>query len=296
MKRETLRHPKSYDLAARLGVTRPAALGILQLLWDYTGEVAPRGDLGKWTDPVIAQACDWTGNPAAFVAALVDAHWLDESEDHRLIVHDWAHHCEEWVVKKLDRMGLDFLPCYHSRRTQAARRPAAVETADPADPPPSRQCRDNVETPASRGSDVLPPILSEPNQAKPETNPVPSRPVQSNQNTSVPAVPANQAEPIDWAAASREAAAVCRRLNLHATTRQDRSLVLGVCALTVRGDWPRAWLAAAVEATSRDAHQKPWAYFYRVVCNQAVGVNVDAALASLEIPAHLAYPRPSGAC
>jgi hypothetical protein len=293
VKRETLRHPKTYDLAARLGIDRPAALGILQLLWDYTGEVAPRGDLGKWSDGVIAQACDWRGDPAQFVGVLVDARWLDKNDACRLIVHDWADHCEEWVVKKLQRMGLDFLECYGSKRLANSKTKKAIPPLD--DATPSRPCRDGVETTASQCRDVLPPILSEPNRTEPEANPNPSHPVPSKENPSVPAVPASHpAEPVDWPAAAREASAVCRRLRLQATTRQDRSLVLGVCALTVRGDFPRKWLAEAVEATAGGGHQKPWAYFYRCMSNQAssAGVNLDAALAPLEIPENLATPHP----
>ena len=54
MKRETLRHPKTYELAAKLGCDRPTVLGYLTLLWDFCGEVAPAGDKGKCWDYAIA--------------------------------------------------------------------------------------------------------------------------------------------------------------------------------------------------------------------------------------------------
>lgn len=121
MKRETLRHPKLYDLMGRLQCDRPTALGYLQLLWDYTGEVAPQGNIGKWSDAAIAAACDWHGDAAAFVCDLVDAGWLDRVEEHRLLVHDWGDHCERWVRAKLQRAGLETLavstPCTHCART-----------------------------------------------------------------------------------------------------------------------------------------------------------------------------------
>lgn len=112
MKRETLRHPKLYELAARLGCDRPTALGYLALLWDYTGEVAPQGNIGKWTNGAIALACDWAGDPGHFVEAMVGVGWLDLSEPHRLIIHDWPDHCEQWVKKKLDRAEQQFLAEY----------------------------------------------------------------------------------------------------------------------------------------------------------------------------------------
>ena len=92
MKRETLRHPKTFDLAARLKCSRPTALGYLTLLWDYTAEVATPGNIGKWSNGAIAGACDWHDDPDIFVGALVASGWLDEDDTHRLVIHDWADH------------------------------------------------------------------------------------------------------------------------------------------------------------------------------------------------------------
>ena len=106
MKRETMRHPKTWDLASRLDCSRPEALGYLTLLWDFAAEHAPQGNLGKWPDGAIARACDWPGDPGAFVAALVDSGWLDRDPDHRLLVHHWWQHKEHWISAKLARAGL----------------------------------------------------------------------------------------------------------------------------------------------------------------------------------------------
>lgn len=109
MKRETLRHPKTLDLAARLSVDRPTALGYLTLLWDFAADMAIQGDIGKWADGSIARACDWMGDPAEFMAALTDSGWVDFDTEHRLLVHDWPDHCERWVHLKLKKLGLDFV-------------------------------------------------------------------------------------------------------------------------------------------------------------------------------------------
>ena len=53
MKRETMRHPKTFALMGLLGCTRPEALGYLTLLWDYTGDVAIQGDIGKWRNSMV---------------------------------------------------------------------------------------------------------------------------------------------------------------------------------------------------------------------------------------------------
>lgn len=111
MKRETLRHPKTHDLASRLGCERPTALGYLMLLWDLTAEVAIAGDIGKWPNGAISGGCDWRGDADRFIRALVDSGWLDEDEEHRLVIHDWGQHCENWVRAKAQKLGIRLLGC-----------------------------------------------------------------------------------------------------------------------------------------------------------------------------------------
>jgi len=112
VKREALTHPKLYDLACRLEVTRVEAIGYLTLLIDWASDYAAQGDIGKWPDRVIAMACDWHGNAGAFIGALVGAGWLDEHAEHRLIIHDWPEHAQTWVRAKLAKAKKDFLACY----------------------------------------------------------------------------------------------------------------------------------------------------------------------------------------
>jgi hypothetical protein len=111
MKRGTPRHPKVMDLAEKLGCGRPEALGYLELLWDFTAEIAPRGDIGRFSDRRIEAALDWfgRGKPAGkLVKALVEAKWIEVDAECRLWVHDWKDHCDEAVKKKLSRAGLSF--------------------------------------------------------------------------------------------------------------------------------------------------------------------------------------------
>lgn len=103
MKIGALTHPKTLDLAARLGVNRPTALGHLELLWHYCAQFTPQGNVGKYADGAIAGACDWTGDPQAFVGALVASGWIDPDPAHRLIVHDWPDHAPRWVMASLSR-------------------------------------------------------------------------------------------------------------------------------------------------------------------------------------------------
>lgn len=109
MKLDALDHPKTLDFAARLNVSRPTAIGHLELLWAFTGKQSAQGNVGKWPDGAIARACDWMGDPKAFITALVDSGFLDRDPSYRLTVHDWSDHAPGWVRAKLKKVGLDFI-------------------------------------------------------------------------------------------------------------------------------------------------------------------------------------------
>lgn len=151
MKRETLRHPKTYDLAARLQCSRPTALGYLTLLWDHTADHATDGAIGRWANGAIARACDWEGDPDVFVRCLVEAGWLDEDPTHRLLVHDWQVHCERWVKLKLGKLKQSF---------------AVATVGDSVEA--STECSTEASTEGS--AYVTYPTQPNPNQTKPETS------------------------------------------------------------------------------------------------------------------------------
>ena len=108
MKLEALDHPKTLEFAAQLEVELPTAIGHLELFWAFVAKKTPRGDIGKWSDGVIASACMWRGKAQQFVQALITAGFVDTDEEHRLLVHDWAEHCPNWVRAKLKKDGTEF--------------------------------------------------------------------------------------------------------------------------------------------------------------------------------------------
>ncbi len=109
MKLEALDHPKTLDFSSRLGIKLPTAIGHLELLWAFTSTKTPQGNIGKWPDGAIAMACHWEGDPRQFVQALIDARLVDESHQHRLLIHDWTEHAQSWVRMKLAKAKLPFL-------------------------------------------------------------------------------------------------------------------------------------------------------------------------------------------
>lgn len=96
---------KFRKLQRRLGVSRVVTAGTLELLWIAVQKNAPRGDIGRFDNESIAIECDWEGNPDELVNALVETGWLELSDEHRLIVHDWHEHAPYWVKGVAERTG-----------------------------------------------------------------------------------------------------------------------------------------------------------------------------------------------
>lgn len=113
MKRGTPQHYKMHALATDLKCPLYAAVGIMEMLWHYAGQNTPRGDIGVMPDRAIALAVGWMNKaPDVLINALVCAGWLDLSEEHRLLIHDWPDHCEYEVRRSLIRKNKDWVPVY----------------------------------------------------------------------------------------------------------------------------------------------------------------------------------------
>ena len=105
MKRGTSEHPKVRRFARALGVGLAQAVGHLELLWHFTAKFAPAGDLGRFHDADIEEACAWEGESGKMVAALTESGWLDSHAQHRVIVHDWSEHADDATNLTLARAG-----------------------------------------------------------------------------------------------------------------------------------------------------------------------------------------------
>ena len=57
MKMGTTRSPKFRRLSRMTGMSVRETVGTLELLWLFTMEQAPAGDIGKWPDDEIEEAC-----------------------------------------------------------------------------------------------------------------------------------------------------------------------------------------------------------------------------------------------
>ena len=69
---ELARHPKTRKAARLLGVPLPTMLGYLHLLWYWAMDYAKDGDLSRYDPEDFAEGAQWEGDPARFVAALIN--------------------------------------------------------------------------------------------------------------------------------------------------------------------------------------------------------------------------------
>lgn len=154
MKRGTIGHGKVARLARVLKLERWGAVGILESLWHAARDYAPAGDIGRFSDADIAFYVGWEGDGDTLVGALLESGWLEGSDQHRLVVHDWRDHCEDAVHMKLARATEVFADgtvpnmsrlgaqerglceqkyqCANAARTANARQTHAVHTALPS--------------------------------------------------------------------------------------------------------------------------------------------------------------------
>ena len=80
---------------------------------------------------MIAKACDFAGDPETFISALVDARWLDQDDQHRLVIHDWSQHCENWVRAKAQKAGIELLGGLKPGLKSGLKSPLKTGTQDP---------------------------------------------------------------------------------------------------------------------------------------------------------------------
>jgi hypothetical protein len=88
---------KFKKLKMRLKLSHWQAVGLLESLWMFTSRNSPLGDIGRHSDEDIAAAIEWPEEPSSLILALVECRWLDSSEEHRLVVHDWVDHMPNWL-------------------------------------------------------------------------------------------------------------------------------------------------------------------------------------------------------
>ena len=86
-------HKKTRRLARRLGLGVPEGIpqtiGHLCLFWLWCVDGTEDGSLEGLDAQDIADAAGWTGEPEAFLDAMIEAEFIEKKADGRLEIHDW---------------------------------------------------------------------------------------------------------------------------------------------------------------------------------------------------------------
>jgi DnaD/phage-associated family protein len=96
---ELARHPKTKKLSRLLGVSLPAAVGHLHFLWWWAMDYAQDGDISRFDEYDIADACGWDGEAKKIVTALIDSGFVDQ-ESTGLVIHDWYEYAGRLIDKR----------------------------------------------------------------------------------------------------------------------------------------------------------------------------------------------------
>lgn len=98
------RHPKTNKLTRILKETQPetkhpAVIGYLHYLWWWALDYAQNGSLARYDNAEIAEAARWEGDADTFVNALIDAGYIDKT-DEGLQLHDWYEYAGKLVERR----------------------------------------------------------------------------------------------------------------------------------------------------------------------------------------------------
>lgn len=152
MKLNTIQHPKLMRLKRRLNLQTWGAVGVLESLWHFASMHAKDGAIGRsYSNEDIANSLDWMGDPDELIRGLVSSGWLDECVVNRLVVHDWADHCPDFVRANLGRL----------------KQPFAVAVQDEPTPIPNANTHTQQVMPIPNGNTYTEHLSPIPSQAKP---------------------------------------------------------------------------------------------------------------------------------
>lgn len=93
------RHRKIVSAGHLLDVPRMSIIGHMICLWTWALDNAQSGELTGIPSPVIATGAEWTGDPDAFVDALVQVGFLDRDLD-RLQIHNWKDYAGKLIARR----------------------------------------------------------------------------------------------------------------------------------------------------------------------------------------------------
>lgn len=133
-----VRHRKLKELAREMRLKPVYVMGHLHALWHTALEQQEDGDLSSWSDELIAEASEFTGDAPQYVRLLQKHRWLDGK-----LIHDWLDYAGLYLKNKYrtsNRKKLDSIWKTHSRtldglKTDFSQTKVAPPTYQPTNPP-----------------------------------------------------------------------------------------------------------------------------------------------------------------
>lgn len=187
--------PKLADLAERIeermgvpeGIAEAVAIGTLELLWKYARLHRPAGDVGRETNLRLAKQLKWRHDSDWIIQALIETRWLDEHPEHRLVIHDWADNCPDYVHSKLANETLLFATGERPKLTKFRRDERDIieeryrlRELEPGPAPDGAPQRDNAQTSADERTSA-PNLNLNPTSTQPNLNPTQPNPTDQAQ-------------------------------------------------------------------------------------------------------------------
>lgn len=115
------RHLKTKRLARKLGISIPAVIGHLHLLWWWAMDNLPDGCLSLLEPEDIAEEMMWTEDANVLLDALTEVGFIDDIEG-TLYIHDW----HDYIGKLVDKRKKDS-ERKRTSREQSKQRPTDVQ-------------------------------------------------------------------------------------------------------------------------------------------------------------------------
>lgn len=97
---ELARHPKTKRLARAAGISIPAAIGHLHLLWWWALDYAQDGDLGGYTDEDIADAMEWNDTDASILIKSLESAGFIDRDGETFHIHDWHNYAGRLIEQR----------------------------------------------------------------------------------------------------------------------------------------------------------------------------------------------------
>lgn len=251
MKAETPAHIKTKKLKLVLKLPLYQVAGILELLWNFAVNCADDGGVGRYSNEDIAAYLEWEGDPDELVAALVHCRWLDEDQEHRLVIHDWEderpYYVDERIRKREERQEAK------KRRTRPQR---------------NSESSGHVQEDAGR-------VRQNPGQSDP------TKPINSNQTK-----PNSIERRLNLEAIEELKPSVAEIFRKTGYTGDGGLTFWKAAALMKSGEIPWDVVETVSALTRKNASDNPPAYFRRTLVKEctARGINAEELLGSVALP------------